>query len=92
MNECLFFTKKYAFSKGDYTGLRNTGSLQSVAWEDLLLADVDNVDDMWEVFKNELLNRIDTFIPKMNCFQQIKKDSVTTNMALSKADQLSCSC
>jgi len=49
--------------------------LQSVAWEDLLLAHVDNVEDMWEVFKNELLNRIDTFIPKMNCFQQIKKDS-----------------
>ena len=49
--------------------------MQSVAWEDLLLAHVDNVEDMWEVFKNELLNRIDTFIPKMNCFQQIKKDS-----------------
>ena len=43
--------------------------MQSVAWEDLLLAHVDNVDDMWEVFKNELLNRIETFIPKM------KKDS-----------------
>ena len=40
-----------------------------------MLAHVDNVEDMWEVFKNELLNRIDTFIPKMNCFQQIKKDS-----------------
>ena len=36
---------------------------QSVAWEDLLLAHVDNVDDIWEVFKNELLNRIETFIP-----------------------------
>ena len=46
-------------------------SLQSVVWEDLLLAHVDNVDDMWEVFKNELLNRIDTFIPKIKSFQQI---------------------
>jgi len=55
--------------------------LQSVVWEDLLLAHVDNVDDIWEVFKNELLNRIDTFIPKMNSFQQIKKrflESTTT--------------
>ena len=39
--------------------------MQSVSWEDLLLAHIDNVDDMWEVVKNELLNRIDTFIPKM---------------------------
>ena len=68
---CLL--KKYAFSKGDYTGVRN--SLQSVSCEDLLLAHVDNVDNMWEVFKNELLNRIDTFIPKMNSYQHIKKDS-----------------
>ena len=82
-----YLPKKYAFSKGDYTGLRN--SLQSVVWEDLLLAHVDNVDDMWEVFKNELLNRIDTFIPKIKSFQQIKKDSWSRPLPPNVRDKIS---
>jgi len=59
--------------KGDYIGLRN--SFQSVEWEQLLSAYTDNIEDMWQVFKTEILDRIDTFIPKINSFQHIKKDS-----------------
>ena len=63
--------------------------MQSVVWEDLLLAHVDNVDDMWEVFKNELLNRIDTFIPKMKSFQQIKKHSWSRPLPPNVRDKIS---
>jgi len=37
----------YAFSKGDYIGLRN--SFQSVELEKLLSAHTDNIEDMWQV-------------------------------------------
>ena len=80
-----YLTKKYAFSKGDYTGLRN--SLQSVARGDLLLAHVDNVDDMWEVFKNELLNRIETFIPKMMFRPWPTPNQQTVSSCFMKDDQ-----
>jgi len=64
---------KYAFSKGDYTGLRQ--SLQSVLWEDLFSAHINNIEDMWQVFKHEMQIRIEKFIPKTNSFQEFKKDS-----------------
>ena len=67
---CKQSLKKYAFSKGDNTGLRQ--SLQSVLWEDLFSVHIDNIDDMWQVLKNELQNKINK--PKTNSFQQLKKD------------------
>ena len=71
----------YAFSKGDYIGLRN--SFQSVEWEKLLLAYTDNTEDMWQVFKTEILDRIDTFIPKINtAFNILKKDSLIRPLPL----------
>ena len=39
--------QRYAFSKGDYTGLHN--SFQSVEWEKLFSAHTDNTEDMWQV-------------------------------------------
>ena len=65
-------TEKFAFSKGDYVGLRN--SLQ-VDWEDKLLPYVDDVNDMWMVFKSELEGKISLFIPKTKSFNVWKKDS-----------------
>ena len=66
---------KYAFSKGDYAGLRN--SLQKVEWNDLLQRYSHNIDDMWHALKCELDNRINEFIPKMKNFAQFRKESWT---------------
>ena len=44
---------------------------------------------MWEVFKNELLNRIDTFIPKIKSFHQIKKDSWSRPLPPNVRDKIS---
>ena len=53
---CKQSPEKYAFSKGDYTGLRQ--NLQSVLWEDLFSAHINNIEDMWQVFKHEMQIRI----------------------------------
>ena len=67
---CKQSPEKYAFSKGNYTGLRQ--SLQSVLWEDLFSVHINNVEDMWQVFKHEMQIRIEKFIPKTNSFQEFK--------------------
>ena len=64
-------TCRYIFYVELYSGV----ALFSLIFRVRVRVYVDTVDDMWEVFKNELLNRIDTFIPKIKSFQQIKKDS-----------------
>ena len=53
----------FAFSKGDYEGLRN--ELQLIDWNDKLLPYSDNIDQMWQNFKCDLEKSIERFIPKV---------------------------
>jgi len=46
-------------------------SLQSVLWEDLFSTHINNIEDMWQVFKHEMQIRIDKFIPKSIIFSRV---------------------
>ena len=65
------FCDKFAFSKGDYEGLRN--ELQLIDWNDKLLPYSDNTDQMWQNFKCDLEKSIERFIPKVKNFTDFKK-------------------
>ena len=64
-------TGKPGFSKGNYDGMRNR--LKSIRWRDLMSPHTDNIEEMWNVFKCELQESINTFIPTIRNFNSIKK-------------------
>ena len=63
-------TPKFNFSKGDFCGLRDSLKLN---WNDILLPHQNNIEEMWNIFKNVLLSKAEQFIPKNSNFNVWKK-------------------
>ena len=63
-------TLKFNLSKVDFCGLRDSLKLN---WNDILLPRQNNVEDMWNVFRNVLLSKAEQFIPKNSNFNVWKK-------------------
>ena len=65
-------TSKYNYSKGDYEKLRNS---LHIDWVHVFNSFGNDVDKMWDYFKNELLLNVQKYIPVASNFRQWKKPS-----------------
>ena len=54
-------TLKFNLSKGDFCGLQDSLKLN---WNDILTPHQNNIEDMWNVFRNVLLPTVEQFIPR----------------------------
>ena len=63
---------RFNFSKGDYGSLRHSLCLD---WGELMLPHSNDIEKMWEIFKREILEKVQQYIPKINNFSSWKKDS-----------------
>ena len=59
------------FNKGDYCGLRDY--LNSKDWTNILNVYKEDVEGMWNVFKDIILTGKELFVPKINNFASFKK-------------------
>jgi len=65
-------TSKFNYGKGDYEKLRNS---LDIDWVHVFNGFGNDVDKMWDYFKNELLLNVQKFIPAASNFRQWKKPS-----------------
>jgi len=63
-------TSKFNYGKGDYEKLRNS---LDIDWVHVFNSFGNNVDKIWDYFKNELLLNVQKYIPVASNFRQWKK-------------------
>jgi len=66
------FGEQYNYSKGDYANLCN---FMDIDWTQRLAQCDDDVEAIWSLFKNHLLEGIDQNIPKVSRFYDWRKPS-----------------
>ena len=79
-------TLKFNLSKGDLCGLQDSLKLN---WNDILLPHQNNIEDMWNVFRNVLLSKVEQFIPKNSNFNVWKKKVWDHPLAKDLCDKIS---
>jgi len=78
-------TLKFNLSKGDFCGLQDSLKLN---WNDILTPHQNNIEDMWNVFRNVLLPTVEQFIPKTSNFNVWKKKACDYPLAQDLCDRI----
>jgi len=63
---------KYNFNKGDYVSL---SQFVSKDWAKLFMSCNDNIEEMWNIFKNTLITGTELYVPKIIDFNMWRKPS-----------------
>jgi len=63
---------KLNYNKGNYGDLRK---FLTCNWEEILNAEENSIDDMWNIFKHKMLEGIKMYVPEPNKYNILKKDS-----------------